>query len=415
VTRITFLVPTFNRATFLGEALAAISGQLGDQDEVLVIDDGSTDATSDVVAAAGKRIRYLRQENSGKSAALNRGLAETTGEFVWICDDDDRLRPGVVAPLASNLTASGAGFVFGRYTRFDDGSGRDMGVGYWPELSNGSLLRHILEDAFVMQNAALVRRSALLAVGALSEAMHRSLDYEMFVRLACSFPAAFVDMLVFDQRKHPGDRGPSAMLHRASASMDVWNAYDRSIFENLHRHAPLPLFEAMFDSPSGELRRRVALLQRGVVMARHDCWKLACEDFEAAARVAKAPLDPGEYRVCLRALSGKHEPAGLGETAVLARLSGLSNDSEIGRQIVEAMLAGGLWRLRARGRDGARCILDAARTLVGHRMGLIAIKHKLVKGRPGLVREVGTLAADAYLEPATMPPALPRFVDPTEP
>ena len=86
MTRISFLVPTFNRAAFLGEALGAICTQLGDDDELLVIDDGSTDATRDVVAAAGNRVRYLRQENAGKSAALNRGLAETSGEFVWICD-----------------------------------------------------------------------------------------------------------------------------------------------------------------------------------------------------------------------------------------------------------------------------------------------------------------------------------------
>ena len=180
----------------------------------------------------------------------------------------------------------GAGFAFGRYTRFDDETGRDIGVGYWPDLSCGSLVRHILEDAFVMQNAALIRRSALLAVGSFSECMQRSLDYDMFVRLACSFPATYVDMLVFDQRKHPGDRGPAAMLHRASASMEVWRAYDCSIFENLYRHAPLALFEAMFDTPSIELRTRAALLQRAVVMARHDCWELACEDFEAAANTA---------------------------------------------------------------------------------------------------------------------------------
>jgi len=407
VTRISFLVPTFNRSAFIGEALAAICGQLGSDDEILVIDDGSTDATSDAVAAVGERVRYLRQENAGKSAALNRGLEETSGEFVWICDDDDRLRPGAVAPLASELASSAAGFIFGKYTRFEDPSGLDIGVGYWPDLSSGSLTRNILEDAFVMQNAALIRRSALLAVGPFSEAMQRSLDYDMFVRLACSFPGAYVDMLVFDQRKHSGDRGPAALLHRASASMDVWNAFDRSIFQNLYHHAPLTLFENMFDAPSSELRHRAALLQRAVVMARHDCWDLACLDLEAATKTTTQAIDAGEYRICLRALSGKHEPRGLCEKQVLSRLTRLCAHSPIGRQIVEAMLAGALWRLRSRDSIGARELLHAARTLVGGRLGLIAIRHKSAKNRQGLVEEVRILDADAYLQPGSIPPPRP--------
>ena len=326
----------------------------------------------------------------------------------------DRLRREVVAPLAAELTAGTAGFAFGKYTRFDDGTGRDIGVGYWPDLSCGSLVRHILEDAFVMQNAALIRRSALLAVGSFSECMQRSLDYDMFVRLACSFPATYVDLLVFDQRKHPGDRGPAAMLHRASASMEVWRAYDGSIFENLYLHAPLALFEAMFDAPSIELRTRAALLQRAVVMARHDCWELACEDFEAAANAAGAPIDAGEYRICLRALSGKHEPAGLCDEVMLERLSRLSKDTDVGRQIVEAMLAGGLWRLRSRERRGGGHIVDAARALVGHRLGLIAIKHKLAKDRSGLVQEVQVLDEEAYLGPGSIPRPRPTLVVPKE-
>lgn len=409
MTRISFLVPTFNRAAFLGDALAAICRQLGKQDEVLVIDDGSTDSTAEIVSATGSRVRYLRQDNAGKSAALNRGLAETTGEFVWICDDDDRLRPDVVSPLVSLLERGGAGFAFGRYTRFDDETGRDIGTGYWPDLSSGGLLRHILEDGFVMQNAAVIRRSALAAVGPFSAHMPRSLDYEMFVRLACSFPAAYSDMLVFDQRKHAGPRGPAAMLHQASASMRIWNEYDRAIFQNLYRCAPLKLFEAMYQAPSGELRHRAALLQRAIVMARHDCWIEACSDLEAAANVATEPLDAGEYCICLRMLAGKHEPAGLVEDPVLERLRALSRRDPLGRQVVDALLAGGLWRLRSAGQLGSRAVLLAARTIAGPRFAAVALKHKLTRRAVARLREERDLPPDAYLQPGSIPPARPNI------
>ena len=87
---------------------------------------------------------------------------------------------------------------------------------------------------------------------------------------------------------------------------------------------------------------------------------------------------------------------------MLERLSRLSKDTDVGRQIVEAILAGGLWRLRSRERRGARHIVDAARALVGNRLGLIAIKHKLVKDRFGLVQEVQALDEDAYLGPGSI-------------
>lgn len=349
MTRILFLVPTYNRSAFLGEALAAITAQMGDADQVLVIDDGSIDATPEVARSAGPRVRYIRQDNQGKSSALNRGLAETSGEFVWICDDDDILRPHAVAALTGALDDGAVDWAFARYTRFqDDGDGtrRDLGTGYWPDLSAGSLVRHILEDAFVMQNAALVRRSAYAAVGPFSTAMPRSLDYEMFVRLAVARPCAYVDTIAFDQRKHPGDRGPAAQRHAANSSEDVWRRFDSRIFANLYEYAPLSFFEAMYECSDGSVPRRAALLQRGAIMLRHDCMEQGLTDLAAAAGQSAAALDPGEAVICRHVLAGKNNPAMLWERGLAQSLRALSDGSRVGRQIVGEILAGMRWRLR---------------------------------------------------------------------
>jgi hypothetical protein len=404
VTRISFLVPTFNRAAFLGEALDAILSQKSDDDELLVIDDGSIDSTLDVVRSAGARVRYLRQNNAGKSVALNRGLAETNGEFVFICDDDDRLRPGAVELLLNAISETPAGFVFGRYTRFEQRSGRDLGVGYWPDLRGGSILRHVLEDAFVMQNASLVRRSALEAIGPFSESMKRSMDYEMFVRLACSAPARFVDAVIFDQRKHQAERGPAADMHPASASMKVWRKFDRAIFQNFYHKAPLQLLEAMFDAPTPAQRSRAALLQRAAIMARHDCWELACDDIDAAAAIAAWPLDAGEYRICNRALGGKHGVTGLTAPAVARRLNDAGRRSDVGRQIVDGLLAGGLWRLRGGDAGQARAVLSAVAKIAPMRAPFIVLGHKAAKSRAAVVEERPELPSAAYLKPGTIPP-----------
>ena len=401
--RISFLVPTYNRAAFLAEALRAILREIGDDDEVLVIDDGSTDSTPEIAAAAGPRIRYVRQDNRGKSVALNRGMRETTGEFVWICDDDDRLRPGVVEPFVKALNDSDAGFIFGRYTRFDDQTGRDLGTGYWPDLSSGSIIRHVLEDAFVMQNAALVRRSAIEAVGPFSEAMLRSLDYEMFVRVACSYPAIFGDTVVFEQRKHSGARGPAAITHEASASMTVWNKYDAAIFANLRKWAPLELFEAMFKADSVHSRKRAALLERGVCMARHDCWDEARTDFELAGEASNAPLEREAVRICKRALAGKHGVAGKAAGHVSDGLTDLARRTGTGREIAYAILAGGLWRLRSPQAGEARTMLRLLVRVAGPRAPLVYLLRNS-DNRSDLLLERSALPAGAYLRPGMIPP-----------
>lgn len=400
--RISFLVPTYNRAAFLDETLRAILGQMGDNDELLVIDDGSTDGTREIARHAGNRVEYIRQDNAGKSVALNRGLARTSGEFVLICDDDDRLRPAAVRQLLSALDDADAGFAFGRYTRFDDSSGEDIGVGYWPDMSRGTMLRHILEDAFVMQNAALVRRSALIAVGPFSAYMKRSQDYEMFVRLACSYPAKFIDDILFDQRKHAGQRGAAGFEHPASNSMQVWNSFDRAIFGNFFRTAPISIFESMFEGGLSEHRERAALLQRGVVMARHDCWELACDDFEQASARYTGPLDVGEYRICNRALGGKHGVGNLTDQAIVNRLRHVGRKTKQGREIVRAILSGGLWRLRASDSTKAWEVAKSLLHIEGLRAFSLAASHEGSKCRSAIIEERPDLPSDAYLTPGTI-------------
>ncbi|GGI67827.1 hypothetical protein GCM10007973_01200 [Polymorphobacter multimanifer] len=362
MTRISFIMPTYNRADLVAESLHAVMASAGEDDEILVVDDGSTDTTPQVVAALAPRVRYVRQANAGKSAALNRALALTDGAHVWICDDDDLLRPGAVGTLLAALESSGAGFVFGRHERFrmDPVAGRiAMGTGYWPDLSTGSVLRHLLEDAFVMQNAALVRRRCYRDVGPFDETFLRSQDYEMFVRLALRHRALHVDSTVFDQRKHDGARGPSAARHAVAGAEDIWRRFDRRIFETNAGLLSVPVFEALFEGTDKVLCQRAARLQRACVHARHDLWDRAIEDLRAAAAIGlDTPLHSVETAICARVLGGKHGFAGALAPPILGALRSLHNHA--GGAIVRAILRGVLWRLR---RDSPNVRSDARKLL----------------------------------------------------
>ena len=88
------VIPAFNRAHLIRRALESALPQQQPGDEVLVVDDGSTDDTARVVAAYGDRLRYIRTENRGAGAARNRGIEEARGDLVAFLDSDDEWMPG---------------------------------------------------------------------------------------------------------------------------------------------------------------------------------------------------------------------------------------------------------------------------------------------------------------------------------
>lgn len=90
---ISVVIPTFNRADLVGRALQGVVSQTYKPTEILVIDDGSTDETEDVVRRFGSRVRYVHQPNAGVSAARNRGIEQTTGDWIALLDSDDEWLP----------------------------------------------------------------------------------------------------------------------------------------------------------------------------------------------------------------------------------------------------------------------------------------------------------------------------------
>jgi glycosyltransferase involved in cell wall biosynthesis len=102
---ISCIVPVFNAERYLRETLDSVMGQTYRPLEIIVADDGSTDATASVVAAYGDRVRYLLQPNGGPAAARNLGLRAVSGEFVAFIDQDDLWNPEKLARQMARFQA----------------------------------------------------------------------------------------------------------------------------------------------------------------------------------------------------------------------------------------------------------------------------------------------------------------------
>ncbi|MCP4359414.1 MAG: glycosyltransferase family 2 protein, partial [Chloroflexi bacterium] len=102
--QVSVIIPTYNSARFLPEALDSVFCQNYDAYEVIVVDDGSTDNTLDVLKPYRDRIHYICQENAGSAAARNTGLWLAKGEFILFLDADDLMLPGKLRQQAAFLS-----------------------------------------------------------------------------------------------------------------------------------------------------------------------------------------------------------------------------------------------------------------------------------------------------------------------
>ena len=169
------IVPPFNRAQYLGEALESVISQTRPPAEVIVVDDGSTDTTPQVAKSFGDRVRYVRQENGGKPAAVNLAFGLLRADFVIIADDDDVMYPTGLAHLLAPLEPdSRIDFANGGLSFFRDVPDRGrIQVGAPPitMAETGHHFEALLMNDSVNLNATLVRRHCYQAMGGLDESL----------------------------------------------------------------------------------------------------------------------------------------------------------------------------------------------------------------------------------------------------
>jgi glycosyltransferase involved in cell wall biosynthesis len=195
------IIPTYNHARFIGEAIKSVLAQTRPADEIIVVDDGSTDNLAAVVVEF-PTVRLLRQGNHGRSVARNTGLRNCKSNYVVFLDADDRLLPNALeAGLACMATHFDCGFVYGGY-RIISEDGRSLS-GDIVNLFNGDGYL-----AFLRQNLAgspmtvLFRRDCLLAINGFDEACVLCEDYDVYLRLARRHPIASYPTIIAEYRRH---------------------------------------------------------------------------------------------------------------------------------------------------------------------------------------------------------------------
>ena len=189
---ISIVLPTHNRAQLLPRALRSVLAQSDGEFELVVIDDGSSDGTQDVLAsfAGDARIRLLRNDTpGGASAARNRAIRHATGDWVAFLDDDDEMLPDYLARLRGHLQAlPAAGLVWTGVERlYHDSTPPRSETLLWHERWDGvTPAAHPFLLFFALSFGVAIRRSALLDAGLFDERFSGSEDIDLGMRLVAA-------------------------------------------------------------------------------------------------------------------------------------------------------------------------------------------------------------------------------------
>lgn len=182
--KVSVIIPTFNRAYCLHEAIDSVLVQTFQDFELIVVDDGSSDNTLEVVRGYGPKIKCIYQENKGLSSARNRGIKEASGEFVAFLDSDDIWLPEKLNRQIDIFQKENIiGLVSTRAEVIDE-QGNSLGI-YKPKKFTSSDLSGLLNAYFVVISSVMVRRSALDSLDYyFDESLKSAEDFDFCLRLS---------------------------------------------------------------------------------------------------------------------------------------------------------------------------------------------------------------------------------------
>ncbi len=205
--RVSVIIPTYNRAALLKEAIESVRSQTYANWELIVVDDGSTDDTQSIISQnRDSRIRYFYQKNAGVSAARNRGIEESRSPLIAFLDSDDLWVPEKLERQVHVMKQHPeTGLLYGQVGRYSisDSNRSEVeplkGLMTVPELLNG--------PRTLFTSTVIVRRACLEQAGLFDTELHVGEDFDLFLRIAEKYPVFFLEGADTKMRIHPENTG----------------------------------------------------------------------------------------------------------------------------------------------------------------------------------------------------------------
>ncbi|HEX6123839.1 MAG TPA: glycosyltransferase family A protein [Pyrinomonadaceae bacterium] len=226
---ISVIIPTYNYGRFVSEAITSALRQTYEPSEIVVVDDGSTDGTAEIVQGFGERVRYLRQERAGVCAARNLGVANTTGHYIAFLDADDIWEPIKLEKQIQKFEADPeVGLVHCGMREFDSATGETLQ--FHLEGDEGWVAQmHLLFERPVINasgSSIVVTRTAFDQVEGFDTRLRNGEDWEFCYRVAKEFKVGYAREPLVQYRNH-GVNATKNISEMERSSLIAW----RKIFD----------------------------------------------------------------------------------------------------------------------------------------------------------------------------------------
>jgi glycosyltransferase involved in cell wall biosynthesis len=197
--KVSVIIPSYNCELYIAETIDSVLNQTFQDIELLVVDDGSTDRTQEIVASYGAPVRLITQANARVCAARNRGIREAVGEFICLMDHDDfwfadklsrQLEVLQAHPEAGVVYSSFINWHVGSDGQFPDPASFDLSQyadGIDPDFS-GWIYHQFLLDCWMLTSSAMFRADVFRQCGMFNEALPYSEDWELWLRISREYP-----------------------------------------------------------------------------------------------------------------------------------------------------------------------------------------------------------------------------------
>ena len=243
---ISVIIPTYNYGRFISDAIRSVLAQTYRPLETIVVDDGSTDGTEEVVGLFGDAVTYIRQSNAGVCAARNHGVERSSGELIAFLDADDVWEPSKLERQSSKFDRDDIGLVHSGMREFDGETGHTIRL-HLDGAEDDAALSLLLWEGIpvnVSGSAVMVSRKAFDAVGGFDTQMKVGEDWDFCYRIARQFKVGFVPEPLVNYRSHAAaahrdvremERGMALFYAKAFAPGGDVLDLKRRAYSNFHR------------------------------------------------------------------------------------------------------------------------------------------------------------------------------------
>lgn len=191
--KVSVITAAYNHVQFVRQAVESVLNQTYRDFEYIVVDDGSSDGTAEVLKSFGDRIHYIRKENKGVASARNHGIRKSSGDYIAILDSDDAWMPNKLERQMPTFEERPETAVVYSQACIIDAAGKRnsddlLGEPLNPETAFDDLLRH---DPIPVLTA-IVKRKCIDELGGFTEPLTAISDWDLWVRISTRWPIAFI-------------------------------------------------------------------------------------------------------------------------------------------------------------------------------------------------------------------------------